>query len=236
MTMTKNEYFDTLRKRWRHGTLQNAALMTYVAEARDDRDAEAQLRDSGQSSVALMEQHGVLRPDMTVVEIGCGAGRVSTALSEYLTEGKYYGVDLSPQYVAICERRVGTANNTRFEVTDGCSFPFPDSTADLVIEFSIFCHMPYPMIWKWLCETSRILKPSGRTYLQFQNFSSNKSWAEFTRTADTWYFLDLGHPRGISFDIVTDMFWRAGFFIEKVHELDVVNGVPDSWIVVAEKR
>ena len=232
-SQTKEQYFNSLRSRWSHGTLKTAALMTYVATAADDADADRQLREAGQGSVALMEQHGVLTPDLTVYEIGCGCGRVATELSEYLTGGQYVGVDLSPQYVDICNRR---APRGTFKVTNGYSFPLPDESADLVIEFSIFCHMPLQQVWKWLLDTRRVLKPTGQTYLQFHNFASQIQWDGFVKQADSWSFLDIGHPRATSEAIICQLFSRAGLMIERMCEVDIdETGEPNSWFVIAHK-
>lgn len=233
-SMTKEEYFTTLRGRWSHGTLANAALMTYLFHVQNDQDADTQLRDAGTATLAMMEGHNILSPDLTVYEIGCGCGRVATALSEYLTAGRYVGVDLSPQYINICKRRAPLGH---FHVTDGCSFPLPDSSADLVIEFSIFCHMPLQLVWRWLQETRRVLKPNGTTYLQFHNLKSEQQWDEFAASADGWKFLDLGHPRSVTLDTVIALFAKAGMEILRMEEVDKdAKGEPNSWMVVAARE
>lgn len=229
----RDEYLQKLRRRWSHRTLRDAALMTFLSEAKDDEDADRKLRESGRHSMTRMFEAGVLQPDLTVYEIGCGCGRVATELANYLTQGQYVGVDLSSQYIMLCKKR---SVKGQFEVTNGYSFPLPDESADLVIEFSIFCHMPLQQVWLWLCDTRRVLKSSGKSYLQFHNLASDNQWNEFSKSARNWKFIDdPGHPRSITWDTVELLHRRAGLSCQCVQQFDIDPGGPRSWFAVGTK-
>lgn len=226
-------HFDWLRRRWSQGTLRAAALMTYIGDTASDDEADRELRRQGSYSLSRMLTSGVLSPDLTVVEIGCGAGRVATELAAYLTDGHYIGVDLSSQYVAICQKRCPTG---RFVTTPGIGFPLEDASADLVCEFTVFCHMPAEAVWLWLLDVARILKPGGRTYLQFHNLASDHQWQEFVSHAERHRFVtDPGYPRGMEWATVERMHERAGLTIEAAHGVDEDAGGMRSWFVVAHK-
>ena len=230
---TITEHFDWLRRRWAHSTLRGAALMTYLGAATDDADADAQLRNQGFSSFRRMLKAGLLRPDLTIAEIGCGAGRVATELVDYLTDGSYIGVDLSPQYIALCQQRCPAG---RFLVTPGIGFPIEDATTDLVVEFTVFCHMTTEAVWLWMRDVVRVLRPGGCTYLQFHNIASENQWQEFTTHADSHRFItDPGYPRPMEWATVERFHASVGLAIDAVHGVDEDAGGPRSWFVVARK-
>src|SRR4029078_11010347 len=56
--------------------------------------------------------HG-LRADSDVLDIGCGIGRAAVALIPVLTEGRYEGLDIVPQFVRGCSREI-TPRHPRF--------------------------------------------------------------------------------------------------------------------------
>ena len=60
--------------------------------------------ESGQRHVELLRRFG-LRPDHDVLDIGCGAGRLTAALSGFLTGG-YEGFDVSPERIAWCQENL----------------------------------------------------------------------------------------------------------------------------------
>jgi len=54
-----------------------------------------------------------------VLDLGCGCGRMSIHLAEYLKEGKYVGVDSSPPLLNWCKEKIATAfGNTSFVFID----------------------------------------------------------------------------------------------------------------------
>lgn len=228
--------FDHLRRRWSQPTLRSAALMTYVAAATSDQDADQQLRREGQGTLDRLlgiPAVGLARTS-TVFEIGCGPGRVATAMVEYLSAGRYHGFDLSPQFVDIARRRCPKG---AFSVTDGCRFPVGVGQADLVLEFSVFCHQPFELVFRWLRECVRVLAPRGRMCLQFHNLAHPASVAEFNANADEWRFVtDPGYPRAMTWDTVERLHRMAGLRISGVERFDVdeSTGEPRSWFVIAE--
>jgi trans-aconitate 2-methyltransferase len=55
----------------------------------------------------VLERLGDLTPDSTVLEVGCGSGRVTEALAALVAQGRVLAIDASPEMVALARRRLG---------------------------------------------------------------------------------------------------------------------------------
>jgi SAM-dependent methyltransferase len=123
-----------------------------------------------------------LRPDSDVLEIGSGNGRIASALTTYLTEGTYTGVEIMKPFVAWCTRAYRGYPNFRFEHIDvfnlqynkqspkqasNYTFPFPDNRFDLIYLTSVFTHMRPADTDNYLKEIARMLKPGGITFITY---------------------------------------------------------------------
>jgi len=71
----------------------------------------------------------------TVLDIGCGIGRLTFRLANICKE--VYGVDISEESVEICNRKSKKIHNAKFRVMDARNLKFKDETFDWV--FSITC-------------------------------------------------------------------------------------------------
>lgn len=101
----------------------------------------------------------------SVLDIGCGDGKITALLAEKVSRGRVVGVDNSPSMVELASTRY--ANRTAhlsFEVADASRLPF-DQEFDIVFSNSalhwIRDHGPV------LNAVKRSLKPGGRAILRF---------------------------------------------------------------------
>jgi SAM-dependent methyltransferase len=117
-----------------------------------------------------------IRPDASVLEVGCGCGRLSRAFGEYLNPlGSYDGLDVSADMIAWCQRHLRLPNS-RFTWVDvhspdqnpggsikgaALSFPYEDCKFDAAIVSSVFTHMMPDEIERYVSEIVRVLKPAG---------------------------------------------------------------------------
>lgn len=72
-------------------------------------------------------------PGSRVVDIGCGAGELSLALSRQRPEAQVIGVDVSPDLVETARERAGPASTTRFLCADAANWEPEDSVPDLYV-------------------------------------------------------------------------------------------------------
>jgi ubiquinone/menaquinone biosynthesis C-methylase UbiE len=104
----------------------------------------------------------------TLLEFGCGYGRVPLHLSKdkNLRCHKYYGIDISEPLL----RRLIKVKQ-EFDFLPGAEFnlicnsaetlPLEDNSVDLVISNCVFMHIPDAQLRTLLAETARVLKPGG---------------------------------------------------------------------------
>jgi ubiquinone/menaquinone biosynthesis C-methylase UbiE len=124
-----------------------------------------------------------LLPDAAILDLGCGNGAVARALTRVLSPaGRYEGLDINAASVAWLQEHYRPHANFRFTHADvrnaaynpGGRFgadnyrlPFSDGTFDVVLLKSVFTHMGPSGVRNYLGETSRVLKPSGRSVITF---------------------------------------------------------------------
>ncbi|MBC8155567.1 MAG: methyltransferase domain-containing protein [Bacteroidetes bacterium] len=128
--------------------------------------------------------NGGLKPHESVLDVGCGIGRMAIPLTDYLTSpGQYEGFDIVRQGIEWCQRTVTPRfPNFRFQLADvhnshyhpegryqahDYRFPFADNRFDFVFLTSVFTHMPVRETEHYIAEISRVLKPGGRCFATF---------------------------------------------------------------------
>ncbi len=158
-------------------------------------------RATGRESLSFLQTHGDLRPDDRVLDIGCGNGRVTWPLTEALgPEGRYVGFDVSAAAIRYCRRRIGPVRpdfefhhldirngiynpKGRIEETE-TRFPCDDGSITLAFATSVFTHLPWPTVVRYLAEVHRVLAPGGRALITaFVLTPQVRSWAADGRTA-----------------------------------------------------
>lgn len=144
-------------------------------------------RFAGDRNVAAFRELAGLKPDASFLDIGCGCGRIATALTEYLSpSARYEGFDASPKPVQWCQKAVTPRYpNFRFQVTDTFSqrynpsghanasrlvFPYKDGEFDFAFAGSVYTHMLPEEVPNFLSETARVLKRGGTSLATFTLF------------------------------------------------------------------
>jgi ubiquinone/menaquinone biosynthesis C-methylase UbiE len=119
-----------------------------------------------------------LAPDQTILDVGCGAGRVATPLTTYLNNrGRYIGFDVHEASIAWCTENISSHfRNFEFTAHDirhpyyNCNgaispldfrFPCDDSGVDFISAWSVYTHLQLPEIRRYSAEMHRVLRPKG---------------------------------------------------------------------------
>jgi len=145
---------------------------------------EAMSRAVGGSYDALGEVekqlliHYGLEPAHTLVDVGCGSGRLAKALVPYVTSGRYLGTDVVQELLDYA--RQGCPSDWQFARVEDIRVPFADNSADWACFFSVFTHLLHEETYCYLLEAQRVVKPGGRIVFSFLEYGHN--WDIFKNT------------------------------------------------------
>jgi ubiquinone/menaquinone biosynthesis C-methylase UbiE len=119
----------------------------------------------GQMQFDYLVKHG-LKPDMRMLEIGCGNLRAGRLFVDYLDSGNYYGTDISPDILLAAQRTVSEYGLQRklpyLSLVDDLKLDFlPDGHFNVVHAHSVFSHSPLSVIEECLSHVGRIMAPGG---------------------------------------------------------------------------
>lgn len=108
---------------------------------------------------ALLSRNGYELESMgTVLDFGCGCGRVARYWSE-LDGPAIHGADVSRSLVRWCQRNLPFMRTIRIDPLP--PLPHPDAGFDLIYALSVITHLPEDAGRAWLTELIRVLRPGG---------------------------------------------------------------------------
>jgi SAM-dependent methyltransferase len=153
--------------------------------------------------------HG-LKPDMRMLEIGCGNLRAGRLFIDYLNAGNYYGTDISPDILLAAERTVveyGLQPKLPYlTVVRDLKLEFlPDGYFDVVHAHSVFSHSPLSVIEECLAHVGRIMAPGG--FFDF-TFDRTQGTEHQVLREDFYYrtetLIDLARRHGLTAEYMAD--------------------------------
>lgn len=96
----------------------------------------------------------------TILDFGCGSGRLIRGLYADDPTRKIYGADYNEELIAWAKQNL-PGDITFIKNEFDPPLPIEDNTIDLVYLVSVFTHLPLDSQDKWLAEFKRILKKDG---------------------------------------------------------------------------
>lgn len=139
--------------------------------------------------------HVFVPPEASILDIGCGGGKVIRKLAGDIPGSRVWGIDYSEDMV----RMSRSVNRTfiragRVEVNRGCvsDLPFPEDMFDLVTAFET-CYF-WPAMIDDLMEVRRVLKPGG-TLLMTNEAYEHARFANRNSRLVKWGNINLYAPK-----------------------------------------
>ena len=202
--ISTDEQLRKMREDWDQRAKENARYYVNTATADwTDEDFFA----TGERTVAdeiltdlVNVCQGKPAKDMRVLEIGCGAGRVTRALANLF--GEVHGVDVSGEMIRQAKIALRDRPNAFVYQNNGKDLTVvPELEFDFAFSSIVFQHIPSrEIIENYVREVSRLLRPGALFKFQVQGDSTLQTTPE-----DTW----LGVP--FSEQQAVDMAFRCGF-------------------------
>lgn len=106
-----------------------------------------------------------LAEDGFLVDVGCGAGRLATRLTEF-PRLRYLGIDVASDLLQFAREQTGRAD-WRFEIVSRSEIPLGDGEATACCAFSLFTHLPEAVCLDYLKEMRRVLAHGGVAVFSF---------------------------------------------------------------------
>jgi ubiquinone/menaquinone biosynthesis C-methylase UbiE len=122
---------------------------------------EEEFRESGVNDyMRFLENDPLIQLDSTLLEIGCGAGRMTEFIA--LDWPKVIATDISGEMIKQGKERLKNFHNITWIETDGYTFPIESNSVDVAFSYIVFPHMKTrEMVEKNFNEVHRILRMKG---------------------------------------------------------------------------
>ncbi len=114
----------------------------------------------------LIEQYTKVGEVNSLLDWGCGCGRIISFFERFSLIPKIYGCDIDEEAIAWCQEHLPRASF--------CVSPLYPPTEyeaqqfDLIISFSVFTHLSRELQFQWLEELQRISRPGGYLFVTVQ--------------------------------------------------------------------
>jgi len=170
----------------------------------------------GQEVLARLELAG----DETVIDAGCGSGRVTRFLLDALPDGRVLGMDASPSMIEESRRNLAEyGDRVELRVQDLLELD-AEEVADAVFSNATFHWIPdHAVLFQRLAAA---LRPGGRLEAQCGGEGNVDEWTRAVEAAMgderyAPYFRGMTNPRNFaSVSDTQDRLERAGFAVERV--------------------
>jgi len=124
----------------------------------------------------------VLEPGSSVLDFGCGIGRIAKYLAPHCRE--LHAVDVSAEMLARARKRLAGLDNVRLHQVDGPALPMlADGSVDFAYAMLVLHHLAKQDAFLVLREFGRVLRPGGRFFANFPNLLSARYTAVFEEYA-----------------------------------------------------
>ncbi|MBP2406028.1 Demethylmenaquinone methyltransferase [Streptomyces netropsis] len=142
-------------------------------------------RTAANSAAYLLPE---LRPDMAVLDIGCGPGTITADLAARVPQGAVTGLDAAADVLerARAVARERGLDNVRFTTGDVHALDFPDGSFDVVHAHQVLQHVGDPVAA--LREMRRVCRPGGVVAVRDADYAA-MTWYPRVPGLDDW--LDL---------------------------------------------
>ena len=125
-------------------------------------------------------RHAGLCDGSSIVDIGCGSGRLASALSRSGLKISYLGTDIVKKLLDYAAKK--SDRGFKFKLHRELSIPVPDASVDMICAFSVFTHLYHHESYIYFADAMRSLRNGGRFVFSFLEFAEPAHWQVFKDT------------------------------------------------------
>lgn len=150
-------------------------------------------------NLALSKYGKQLSDFHSVLDFGCGCGRILRALHTTYPDLKISGSDIDTEAITYCKQYLGEIGTFLVNRAEAPSF-FTENSFDFIYGISVFTHLPEPLQLEWLSDLQRISKPGAYLILTIEN-EKNQKHLNATQQQELndkgIYYIDFGTTDGL---------------------------------------
>lgn len=128
----------------------------------------------------------LLRPGLTVLDLGCGPGTISVDLAGRVAPGQVVAVDIDAGVLARAREKASGVSNLWFVQAGAYQLAFPDATFDLSHAHQVLQHLSDPVAA--LRELARVTRPGGTVAVRDADYGA-LSWYPELPGLEKWRVL-----------------------------------------------
>jgi SAM-dependent methyltransferase len=127
-------------------------------------------------------RHAGLKTHDSLLDMGCGSGRLAHAIGESGLPVEYTGFDIIQNLLDYAATR--SPPSYKFLLHRQLNVPVADAILDMACGFSLFTHLLHPEIYLYMEDVFRALRPGGKLVFSFLEFASPHHWETFRITVN----------------------------------------------------
>jgi ubiquinone/menaquinone biosynthesis C-methylase UbiE len=125
---------------------------------------------TGKALVAILQNCG-LSEGMSIIDLGCGSGRLAKHLGITFDRLNYLGIDVVQELLDYARSK--SPEGYQFKLNHELRFPAENEAADMIVAFSVFTHLLHEESYIYLDDARRVLRPGGSVVFSFLEAATN---------------------------------------------------------------
>jgi cyclopropane fatty-acyl-phospholipid synthase-like methyltransferase len=173
--MTEPGFEEKMREEWNRRA--GKSFMQYTSGTQTESEQDYLASAQRDADTILKYLGGADTKSWRAIDLGCGVGRIMQVLAPRF--GEIHGVDVSDEMLRHAKERLKEHGHVRLHRIEGKDLKlFPDAHFDVMWSYSVLYHMPRELMYGYVRELGRVMKPGGVMVYQLAQLYSVRRWLQ----------------------------------------------------------